>query len=375
MKDKNFRKELSEEILSLTPSEGGGRWLLSPRFGKSKLIIDLIKRDKPKKILWVTPFSRLAEVSIPEEFIKWRAKGYLNRVSTVTWKSLNKVEGFFDLIILDEEQFITASNAKTLLSGSLSATNIISMSGTPSKNKEKLWILGALGLNVIYDFNIDEAVDTNILADYTITVVEVPLSHERNIRVKTNNVDFMTSEAKSYFFLDKKCDKAIRNNSRNAKNLIITRMHKIYNSESKLKAARILGDSLKGKKIFFCSNSTQASKVSPFTYNSKTDDVHFNQFLDGEIEEIALVHKGGIGDTYEGVQHLIIVQADSDKNGTTSQKIARVLLKQGDFRAQIWILKLKHTQDEQWVSLTLENFNDEKIHVKTLKEFEDENKQ
>lgn len=370
-----FRKELSEEILSLTPKEGRSRWLLSPRFGKSKLAIDLIKRDKPKKVLWVTPFTRLAKVSIPEEFIKWKAKSYLGKVTTVTWRSLDKVKGHFDLVILDEEQFITPKNSITLLNGELTFDSMVSMTGTPSKNKEKLWLLGILGLKTVYDFNIDEAVETNILADYGINVIEVPLSFEKSIHIKTKKADFMTSEAKNYLYVDSQYEKAKVSNPSKAKYLALNRMNIIYNSPSKTSAARFLGDKLKGRKMFFCANSSQASKISKFTYNSKTDDKHFNQFLEGKIEEIALVHKGGVGDTYKDVKHLIIVQADSDVNGSTSQKIARVLLKQENYKAKIWILVLKHTQDEQWVSLTLKNFNDKKINVKTLKEFEDENKQ
>lgn len=372
--DNKFRKELSENILSLTPKGSRSRWLLSPRFGKSKLAIDLIKRDKPKKILWVTPFSRLAEISIPEEFVKWKAKGYLKKLTTTTWKSLDKIEGHYDLVILDEEQYITPNNSKTLLEGKLSFGSLISMTGTPSKDKSKLWLLGVLGLEITYDFNIDEAVDTNILADYSINVIEVPMSFKKDIHVKTKTADFMTSEAKNYFYVENQYDKAVSSGSSKVKYLILNRMNLIYNSVSKVNAARLLGDRLKGRKMFFCANSSQAGKVSDYTYHSKTDDKHFNQFLNEEIEEIALVHKGGIGDTYKNVKHLIIVQADSDVNGSTSQKIARVLLKQKDYKAKIWILVLKHTQDEQWVSLTLKNFNDKKIHVKTLKEFEDENK-
>ena len=84
-------------------------------------------------------------------------------------------------------------------------------------------------------------------------------------------------------------------------------------------------------------------------------------FKEEKINSLALVNAGGTGHTYKNIDHLVLVQADSDKNGLTSQKIARTLLSQGKYKATIWIVCLLGTQDEKWIASTLENFDSSKI--------------
>lgn len=64
-----------------------------------------------------------------------------------------------------------------------------------------------------------------------------------------------------------------------------------------------------------------------------------------------------------------MVQADSDKNGTTSQKIARTLLEQKNYKATIWVLCLVGTQDEKWIESALENFDKTKVEYIRYKNF------
>ena len=96
------KKELQKEIIDIIDNKSG-RVLAAPRIGKTKLMIDIIKKYKYKSILWVTPSSKLAEYDIPDEFIKWKAKKYLKNTIISTWASLNKITGHFDFIILDED--------------------------------------------------------------------------------------------------------------------------------------------------------------------------------------------------------------------------------------------------------------------------------
>ena len=65
--------------------------------------------------------------------------------------------------------------------------------------------------------------------------------------------------------------------------------------------------------------------------------------------------------------HLILTQVDSDRNGLTTQKLARTLLKQKGYNATIWILCLKKTQDKVWVDAALENFDESKIEYLEFK--------
>ena len=356
------KTELQKEIVDSLDPKPHGRLLLAPRVGKTKIGIDIIKREKPDSILWVTPSAELAEEDIPKEFETWKAKRFLNKLTTVTWMSLNKITGHFGLIILDEEQFATENNLETLLNGELTADFIIAMTGTPTKHKEKIELYKKLGLDILYDMSINEAVDIGLLNNYSINVLEVALGTEKNIEAGSKDNRFMTSEQKNYEYLHKVAQQAIYQKRRDTSFRIMARRRAILDSPAKDNAAKWLFNHLEGRrKVIFASSIKQAEEVSNYTYHSKTDNVHLRQFKNGEVDELAMVNAGGTGHTYKAIDDLILVQADSDKNGLTSQKICRTLLKQKDYHATIWILCLIGTQDEKWVASTLESFDKTKI--------------
>jgi hypothetical protein len=45
--------EIQKQIKEVLPKKPHGLMLVAQRVGKTKICIDLIKRDKPKSILWV----------------------------------------------------------------------------------------------------------------------------------------------------------------------------------------------------------------------------------------------------------------------------------------------------------------------------------
>lgn len=368
--DNKQREELLKEIIDISPAMPCGRYLLAPRFGKTKVGIELIKENKPKSILWVTPLAELANKDIPEEFSTWKAKKYVKNLQTSTWASLNKVKGDFDMIILDEEQFATENNMKTLLNGELTYKSLILMTGTESKHDEKQDLYRRLNLKTIYEMDINDAVDAGILSNYTIKIVEVNMSTEKNIPAGTKEKPFLTSEVKQFEYLDKMFKQAMFQKRKDLSFRMLARMRAVYDSKTKQEVAIHLNKTLSGRKLFFCSSVKQAEAISDKTYHNKTDGSNFRDFVDGKIDEIAMVNKGGTGATYKAIDNLILVQSDSDKNGLTSQKIARSLLKQPDYQATIWIICLLGTQDEKWIESALERFDKSKveyINYKNLK--------
>ena len=67
------KAKLQKDIVESLDLKPHGRLLLAPRSGKTKLAIDIIKKNKPKSILWVTALAKLAEEDIPGEFDPWAA--------------------------------------------------------------------------------------------------------------------------------------------------------------------------------------------------------------------------------------------------------------------------------------------------------------
>ena len=96
------RDLVQQEILDNISNPAHGLLLLSPRMGKTKLGIDIIKREKPKKVLWVTPNTKLRDEDIPAEFKQWKATTYLKKTDIICYASLSNHKGNYDKIILDE---------------------------------------------------------------------------------------------------------------------------------------------------------------------------------------------------------------------------------------------------------------------------------
>lgn len=362
------KSRIQKEIVDSLDLKPTGRLLLAPRVGKTKLAIDIIKKNKPSSILWVTPSAELAEKDIPQEFETWKAKRYINKLTTVTWMSLDKITGHFDMIILDEEQFITENNYINLNTGDLSYDYLLSMTGTATKHESKLELYKDLKLEVLFDMSINEAVDVGLLANYTIKVLQVDMGTTKNVEAGNKENRFMTTEVAQYKYLDTVAQKAIFQRRKDATFKILARMRAVYNSKSKTEAAKYLMDNLSGRKLFFCSGINQAEYLCENTYHSKTDNTDLKKFMSGTVDNIAMVNAGGTGFTYKALDHLVMVQADSDKNGLTSQKICRTLLDQKDYEATIWMVCLMGTQDEKWIKSALENFDKDKIEYVNFKD-------
>lgn len=363
------KSKIQKEIVNSLNLKPHGRLLLAPRVGKSKLAIDIIKKNNPKSILWVTPSAELAEKDIPQEFNTWKASRFIKKLTTVTWASLNKIKGHYEMIILDEEQKSTENNLNNLLNGELTYNYIISMTGTQTKHESKKDLYKLLKLPVLYKLSINEAVDMGMLANYTIKIIEIDLGREKNVTAGTKAKPFLTTEEANYKYINNNTNRAIFGKLPTMMYNILARMRFIYNSPSKTNVAKYLIENLQGRKLFFCSSIEQAESLSSTNYHSKTDNTDLNRFISGEIDTITMVNAGGIGFTYKEIDHLVMVQCDSDKNGETSQKLARTLLDQKDYKATIWILCLIGTKDENWVESALENFDKNKIEYIRFKNF------
>lgn len=356
------KSEIQSKIVAALEPRSHGRLLLAPRIGKTKLIIDIIKRDKPMSILWVTLSSKLAEIDIPKEFSFWKAKNYIKKLTTSTWKSLNKIEGFYDLIVFDEEQHATEANLESFWQRRVSYGNIISMTGTSTKHRDKVKLYKRLNLEILYTLSINDAVDIGILSNYKIKVLCLELSKKRNYKGGSKAKPFITSEESQYNYLNRVAETAIYNKDKSATYKIMNRRRMILNSPSKTNVAKNLIETLKDSRtLIFASGREQAETLCPFTYHGKTDDKDLNLFIEGKISHIAMVNKGGTGYTYKNIDNLVVVQADSDKNGLTSQKITRTLLSQKNYKATVWLIMLQGTKDEDWVKSTLQSFDETKI--------------
>jgi superfamily II DNA or RNA helicase len=355
------REEVKKQIINSLPLQPHGRILTAPRTGKTAIAIELIKRNNPESILWCTPSKELANIGIIQEFHKWNASEYLQNLSTSTYDSLHKIKGYFEMIILDEDQVITENRLKNILNKEITYNYIITLSGTPAKTIEKNIIYQMLKLPVLCRIDINEAVDTKLLSDYNINVIQTRLSQSPITAGKKDHL-FTTTEEKNYKWINDKTQEAIQDKmNKRTQFLIMKRRRTIADSPAKEYVARQLIKELKGRKMIFCSSIEQSERICDYVYHSKTSNKNLFDFIDEKIHTLGLVDAGSLGFTYKNIDHLIIVQVDSDNTGKTSQKICRALLKQEGKVPTIWIIELLDTQDTKWVESALSNFDNTKI--------------
>lgn len=365
------KAKIQKEIVDSLPSPCHGLLNIAPRVGKTKIAIDLIKREKPKRILWVTPNTKLRDKDIPDEFVKWKAKTYLKKTVVICWASLENHEGDYDIVILDEYQDITVNNSKGFFNGKIKFKSIICLSGTHPTHRSKNELYQRLGLKLLIEMSIDEARDKNLIAPYEITVVGTHLDKlNKNVVAGNKTVKFMQTEFEKYSYMTKTIE------SRKSRGLLVpkyqylNRMRFIHNLGSKSLAAKLLLSKLKGRTLIFCSNIAQAESMCKNTYHSKRDDKDLQLFLQGKIDTLACVNAGGVGFTYENVDNFVILQVNSDSKGDSTQKITRSLVLQEDYIAQIYILVVKDTVDEEWMNKVLLNFDSNVVNYKHIKEYE-----
>ncbi len=357
------KSRVQKEIVDSLTNPVHGLLNLSPRLGKTKIALEIIKKEKPNSILWVTPSTQLRDIDIPSEFLKWKVEEVLEITTIVCYSSLHKIVGEYDKIILDEFQFITEHNMSTILDGSLKYKTILCLSGTSPKHHNKKEILRKLGLKTIYTLDIEEAKDLKIIAPYKIFLIPVKLNDkDKTIVAGSKHFSFLQTELQNYKYLTKRIDRFKEAGLVPPKHYYLSRMRFIYNLKSKEDKAIKLLSELKGRTLVFSGSIDFAEKLSPNTYHSKTDKKNLNLFLDGKIDILSCVNSGGIGFTFEKVDNFVIVQVNSNYMGDITQKISRALLYQKGYTANIYILYVKDTVDETWLIKVLDEFNKEYIY-------------
>lgn len=356
---------IQQEIVSNLPNPCHGILDIAARVGKSKIALDIVKKENSQSVLWVTPNAELRDKAIPAEIQKWSPE-LSDKIKIICWASLEDHIGTYDKVIMDEIQDLTISNSRGFFSEAIGYNTILGLTATMPKHREKLDLYDRLGLKVLKRIGIDTAIDLGLIAPYNITVIECELESKiRNIRIP----GFIKTELEQYNYLTSRINDLVEANRTVPKWMIFNRMRFIYNLPSKNNWAAGLISKLKGRTLVFSGSIEQAEKLSGYTYHSKTTDSHLNGFLNGELPLLSCVNAGGTGFTYTGVDNFVIVQVNSNKKGDITQKICRSLMKQQNYTANIYILAVKNTVDEVWKNRVLQDFNSNRVVHKSFKEF------
>jgi RNA polymerase primary sigma factor len=368
------REKVQEEAKQAIIDNGGtGMIAMATGSGKSRVAVELAKHYcKPsafkfKEIAVVVPTEKLRDENWKEEFYKWDAAVEWSAVTGLCYASGSKiVNKDFELAVLDEGHNITELSSEFFINNNVKRT--VLLTATPPEDKLKRQIISDLGLELVYELTLDQAVRLGFVAPYKITVVTVPLdATTKNIPGGTKAKPFMTTESACYSYWNRRVQGAMFDTTAQGKAklkfAILGRMQFIYKIPSKTQAIEfILNKAIpqNDRSIIFCGNIEQAEKVSPTFYHSKSGNEHYDAFKNETINRLSCVKAVNEGHNFPGVDSAIIGQLNS-KEKDLIQRIGRIIRYRPGHEAHIYIVVSEGTQDEKWLEAATENLNQAKI--------------
>jgi len=331
---------------------------LCPRFGKIYTTINALEQLPPHStVLIAYPDLKIKE-SWETDFAR---RGYNNpNITYTTHLSLHKYKEYdFDVIIIDEIHLLSEAQieaAKELIEHN---ECVLGLTGTLSKWTEET-LNEELGLFVVAEYPIEQAIEEGVIVDYEITVVKTPLDnvHKQNYKgkMRTEKQQF---DAYGY---------VINNMERTGGNtmfLRLARMRIIQNSIAKLRRTKqLLEKHAEDRVLVFCGVTDIADKLGIPSYHSKSSEKQlFEDFAGGKGNHLAVVKIGNTGVTYKPLNRVIINYFDSNAENL-AQKINRCMAMEyntPDKKAHIYIVTSNEEVEQKWLNKALEFFDKRKI--------------
>ncbi len=331
---------------------------LCPRFGKIRTTIHILNELQSDQILIAYPDNKIKQSWIDE----FELMGYKNdNITYTTHRSINKYIDVYDLVIIDEIHLLSPNQRRTCEELILSNSNVLGLTGTLSKwTKKDLQM--ELGLQVMAEYPIEKAIEEGVIADYEITVIQVPLD---NTVVQTyTKKNIRKTELQQFQFLSGMINKMMYSGA-NTMFHRLARMRIIQNSLAKLnKTKQILQDNPDERILVFCGITKVADSLGIPSYHSKSKDKEaLQRFAEGEGNHMAVVKIGNTGVTYKPLNKVIINYFDSNAENL-AQKINRCMAMEyntPDKKSHITIISSKQNVEEKWLNKALEFFDKSKI--------------
>lgn len=364
-------QSISMKNIDKIQTEAVDAWFNTPTFnglltmatgtGKTKVAISVLKKLKGRKrdfkFLVIVPRTSLRDDEWPDQFSKWGTNIELNTSNIECYASIAKIKDQeYDLVIFDECHNLTPANEVFLSQNKIK--NKVAITATYPEDKEKDLILKKHFVHC-FDYNLNEAVDQEVVSPFTLQIITIPLDDRRNI-VAGGKKKFLTSEVKNYEYLSKQINIAIfqKHREERIKFLRLNRTRFIYNLPSKTRKAQEILNSLdKNKKILiFAGSIEQANILCEHRYHSKTNDIDLNRFKSDDIKVLSSVASLNEGHNIQNLDTLLIVQATSSSLQLI-QRIGRAIRFREGHVAEVIVLLAEGTQDEKWFKNASKDLN------------------
>jgi superfamily II DNA or RNA helicase len=294
-----IREKVQGEAIQAVIDNNGGMVAMATGSGKSRVAVELAKwytNGENLNSAIIVPTEKLRDENWKEEFIKWKAEYLWGGAEKLCYASASKIKDkHFRLAILDEGHNITELSSEFFLNNEVE--RVVLLTATPPDDPIKVEILNQLGIKLVYELTLDQAVRLGFVAPYKITVIISPLDNVTKNIIGGNKANpFLTTESATYAYWNKRVQAAMGDQTpigkAKMKFAILGRMQFIYKLPSKTKVIRYLLEKVIPKEdrtIIFCGNIEQAEDVCPWKYHSKSGNQDYDDFKAERINRLSCV--------------------------------------------------------------------------------------
>ena len=329
----------------------------APRMGKIYVTIDILEKKWYKKVLIAYPDLKIKK-SWEADFI---TRKYCDSdITYTTHLSLKKyVDERYDLIVLDEIHLLSPAQIEVVKLMKGHNRVILGLTGTLSSWTKKD-LLTELHLPVVATYTIDQAISEEVIADYDITVVKVPLdAYELRPYKKT-----CKTEKGEYNMLTMIINK-MESEGRDTMFMRLARMRVIQNSIAKKNATiSLLKQFANNRVLIFSGTIAVADTLGIPSYHSKSTEKNiFQDFVSGKVKHLSVVKIGQTGTTYSNLNS-VIINYFSSSGEDMAQKILRCMSFEYDNldkKSHIYIISTNESIEGAWLNKALEFFDKSKI--------------
>ena len=354
----SIRDELQAEFATTWLKEKHGILLLTPRFGKIYTSINILEQlEQGIDILIAYPDKEIKK-SWEKDFITRNFNA--ENVTYTTHMSIKKHIGkSFGLVIIDEIHLLSPAQRDATYNLLLTNDYVLGLTGTLMTRSEKE-LHDEVGIRVVAEYTLAQAIEARIVPDYQITVINTPLDNTKlkqySRKMKTDRKQFQDLN-----YVIAKMDRE----GRNAQFLRLNRMRLVQKSLSKIDKTKVLLRQHADERILvFCGLTAVADSLGKPAYHAKVKEKNiFQDFVDGNTNHLAVVRIGNAGVTYKKLGRIIINYFDSNAENL-AQKINRAMNMEFDNpskTAEIYILSSREEVELNWLRKALEFFDPSKI--------------
>jgi superfamily II DNA or RNA helicase len=348
-----IQKEGTEAIIN---NKFTGILDISFRVGKSRITIDALNTVKSEiNVLILAPGIPILD-SWKAEIKKWGLKETIH--VTYLWSnSLKKNNELYHLIIADECHAYNKSVLLQLRKHQLKGTRILGLTGTLDQVSE--WNLNnILSIKPIYKYSFEQAVLDGIIADYSVTCIGLDLNDTEEVFV----IDIAkppVTEKVAYEYWDKLYKNAVsRQKYDKLQFYMMKRKDIIYVSQTKLKKTLELIEQHE-RCLIFSARQEIADQIGDGQFHSKSKKT-LDKFKEKKLNKLSVISMISMGITIPELKVAVFNQMKSVE-ALALQQAARILNLEDGRNAEIYIVYLKNTQDEEWIKDATKGFEKNKI--------------